>query len=132
VDKPETSDDLEANIEREQQKLSKSIEIVGVPNATNNNACEPSQKLFKDALNVDVAIDDIADCFVKPSGRKNSSQTKSAAQGTDVHNNNTSSNKATICVRFSSAAVKKSVLVAKKASTAKLAVTLLSYSFFRR
>jgi len=137
-------EELEVKVHRlEQLKLKNKIDIVGVPNVTNENARELSLKVLTDALGVEISADHIVDCYTKTlrsrtngtnsdSGNTNiiSSPNSHADAATDdldatnVNQNTNKSQRSIICVEFASPAHKKAVLLAKKSNKNKLKATL--------
>jgi len=107
----------------EQDKLSNAIDIVGIPNVSNSNARELSQKLFLEALGTNIPDENIIDCFVRQARQKhNLEATDTAAENVNENPSHESTNTkpTSVCVRFSSSSIVKSIMTAKKTAHDKL------------
>ena len=119
---------LESKVRRlEQEKLNCSIDIVGLPNVTNENSREMATKLIHDALSVNLSDEDVASCFVKSTQKKSSSNVNDADSEVGASNVNKVTNNINtiICLEFCSLATKKKVLESKKENYKKLNAELI-------
>lgn len=95
---------LESKLNWIQQKQKRNhIEIVGVPDVNDTNARQAAQKIFSDALSVNVDNTQIERCYVKKLKTK-----------TRLNNSNETINKDIICVQFTTYDVKQIIMKKRK------------------
>jgi len=115
----ERVDTLECKVHRlEQDKLNRKVDVIGVPNVTNENALEIATKILSDALSIDTARENITNCYVKSVRKLSEAAASNNSAVNDVNKNNV------LTIEFSSTAFKKKVLLGKKNNYVKLNASL--------
>ena len=113
----------------EQEKLSKCIDVVGIPDVTVENAREKAKKLFHNALDVVVTDDEIINCSVKqlrtrPNNSSSNGNMNSNEDETEASASTNNAKSTSISIELVSPALKKAIMLSKKTHFKKLSGTL--------